>query len=263
MKKQFLLPALVLFGFTALTSCKKDNDDAVNPSVTACKVDYAITTVGTVTDSTKLTFDSQNRVIKEHTYNNNTSTGYTLYEYSSNKIVQKDYDATSTLVSQTEYRLNSNNNVSYSVLIEGGDTDNADTTWYNYNAEKNNTRRVTKNTTSFLGVSTSTYDTTWYTYTAGNLTKLEEKEGNGPKQTTVFDYGSNDAKSEFLAPEQDYSFLENIYGDNSKKLPTSVTTGSDTYTFVYQFNSDGYATQYKVMDGATTLSNNRFVYNCK
>lgn len=260
MKKRIFLPTMLLLGFTAFMSCKKNNDDAVHPSPTGCNVDYATT----ATDSTQLSYDSQGRLGKEQTFNNsNHSTGYTLYSYQTGKIIQKDYNAAGALTSQTDYYLNSNDNASYSVYIEDGDTDNSDTTWYTYNSDKNNTRRVTKNTTSILSIPTYTYDTTWYTYTAGNLTKMEKSINGGSVETTYYSYGSDDAKSEFLAPEQDYAFLQNIYGDNSDKLPVGMTTGSTHYTYVYDLTSEGYVKRYRIMDGGTTVSDNHFTYNCR
>ena len=60
MKKQLFIPALLLAGLTAITSCKKDNDDAINPSMQACKLERKITGA----DSTQLSYDSNDRVIK-------------------------------------------------------------------------------------------------------------------------------------------------------------------------------------------------------
>ncbi|MGN6645874.1 MAG: hypothetical protein ACTHJT_05020 [Cytophaga sp.] len=261
MKKQFLLPALLLIGFTsALTSCKKDKDDALSPSMQACKVDYATTNA----DSTQLTYDSEGRVTKEQTFNKSSnSQGYTLYSYAAHKITEKEYDENGNQTSQTDYYLNSNNNAGYSVYIEDGDTDNADTTWYSYDANKHNTRQVTKNTTTIVGISSSTYDTTWYTYSGNNLTKSEEKINGGDLETTVYSYGSDDAKTQFLAPGQNYSPVLGLYGETSDQLPTSATIGSTTVTYVYEFNSQGYVTRYKVVNSGVTQNDIHFTYDCK
>lgn len=209
MKKQLLLPALLLLGIAALTSCKKDNDDAVNPSKQQCTLDRKIQGA----DSTQYTYDSDNRVIKEQTFNSSgVSQGYTLYSYSSSKITEKRYNGAGTLTSQVDYKLNGNNNAEYSVYTtDGADYDNSDTTWYTYDSGRHNTRRVTKNTTVIIGISTSTYDTTWYTYTGENLTKKEVKEDGGAIETTIYSYGSDNAYSEFLAPEA--TTARNLFGD--------------------------------------------------
>jgi hypothetical protein len=261
MKKVIFLPALVLVGFTALISCKKNNDDAVNPSKQACTLDHSTTTG----DSTQSTYDSDNRVIKQQQFNNSgSSQSYTLYTYSSGKIVEKNYDATSAMTSQVDYHLNGNNNVGYSVYTtDGSDYSSSDTTWYTYDSDKHNTRRVTKNTTSnvFPIPATITNDTTWYTYTGGNLTKKEVKTNGAATVTTVYSYGSDDAKSEFLAPES--SNVTNLYGDTSAKLPTSMTQGSTTTSYVYETNSEGYATRKKEIISGVTQSDEHFYYNCK
>ncbi|HSY61024.1 MAG TPA: hypothetical protein VK796_04065 [Cytophaga sp.] len=258
MKKQILLPALLLLGVTAIISCKKNNDDAVNPSKQACTLNYQTTSA----DSSQATFDSDNRIIKLQRFNNaGSSQDYTLYTYSSSKIVEKNYDQTSALTSQVDYHLNSNNNVSYSVYTtDGSDYASSDTTWYTYDSGKHNTRRVTKNTTVVI-LPTSTYDTTWYTYTGENLTKKEVKTNGAAVVTTVYSYGSNDAKSEFLAPES--SYVTNLYGDVSSQLPSSTTEGSTTTSYVYEFNSEGYVTRKKEVQSAVTQSDIHYTYNCK
>ncbi len=259
MKKQFLLPALLLAGLAALTSCKKDKDDPLTPNTDACKIDYITTSA----DSTQLTYDSEGRVTKEQSFNNaDNSQGYTLYTYASNKITEKEYDENGDETSFIEYHLNGANNADYSVSIED-DADNNDTTWYQYDGNRRNTRRVTKNTTKIIGISTSTYDTTWYTYSGNNLTKVEEKINDGAVETTVYSYGSNEAKTQVLAPGQDYSPVLGLYGDVSNQLPTSATMGSTTVTYVYEFNSQGYVTRYKVVNSGVTQSDAHFTYDCK
>jgi len=262
MKKHFLLPALLLVGLTTtLTSCKKNKDDAVAPAVEACQIDYATTTL----DSTKITYDSQNRVIKEETFNNSDdSEGSLTYTYSSNKIVEDEYDESGDLISKTEYHLNSNNNASYSVYVEDGNTDAADTTWYLYDSNKHNTRRVTKHTTPIIGdAAIRTYDTTWYTYTGGNLSKVEVKEAGEDIQTTSYTYGSDDAKTQVFAPGQDYSHVAGLYGNPSEKLPTSATVGTTNVSYIYEFNDKGYVTRYKVVSSAVTQSDIYLKYYCK
>ncbi|WP_018343776.1 hypothetical protein [Cytophaga aurantiaca] len=257
MKTQIFLSALVLFGFTALTSCKKDTDDAVHPAQ-ACTLNHQTTSA----DSSQATYDSDNRIIKLQRFNNaGSSQEYTLYTYSSSKIVEKNYDGSSALTSQVDYHLNSNNNVAYSVYsINGVDYNSADTTWYTYDSGKHNTRRVTKNTTVVV-LPVSTYDTTWYTYTGENLTKKEVKINNGTTTTTVYSYGSDDAKSEFLAPES--SIVANLYGDVSDKLPASTTEGSTTTSYIYESNSEGYTTRKKELISGVTQSDVHYTYNCK
>lgn len=258
MKKQiFLSAALVALSLASLTSCKKDNDDAVNPTKQTCTLDRKIAG----TDSTQLSYDSDNRVTKKQRFSAGASQEYTLYTYSSNKIVEKNYNASGTLTSQVDYKLNGNNNAEYSVYTtDVSDYSNADTTWYTYDSGKHNTRRVTKNTTVIIAP-ISTYDTTWYTYTGENLTKKEVKTNNAAIVTTVYSYGSDNAYSEFLAPES--STARNLYGDYSEKLPISKTEGSTTTSYVYEFNSEGYATRKKEVVAAATNSDERYNYNCK
>jgi len=260
MKKHFLLPALLLVGLTTtLTSCKKNKDDAVNPSIEACKVDYA-TTSG---DSTQITYDAGNRVVKEESFNNSDiSQGYTIYTYSSNKIVEDEYEG-GDLISKTEYYLNSNNNASYSVYVEDGNTDAADTTWYTYDSQKHNTRRVTVHTTPVVGnLAIRTRDTVWYTYSGANLSKVEEKVQDEDVQTTTYSYGSDDAKTQILAPGQEYSHVLGLFGNPSEKLPVSATMGAASVTYVYEFNDKGYVTRYKVMTGGVPQEDVRFRYKC-
>lgn len=258
MKKHIFLPALLLMGITAITSCKKDNDDAVNPSKQACTLDHKTTSA----DSIQSTYDSENRVIKQQQFNNTGgSQSYTLYTYSSSKIVEKNYNISGTLTSQIDYYLNANNNAQYSVYTtDGSNYTNADTTWYTYDSGRHNTRRVTKHTTVVV-VPFSTYDTTWYTYTGENLTKKEVKTNIGSVETTVYSYGSDNAFSEFLAPES--SIARNLYGDYSDKLPTSKTEGSTTTSYVYEFNSEGYVTRKKEVEAGITQRDDRYYYNCK
>jgi hypothetical protein len=261
MKKQLLLPALLFLGFAAtISSCKKnDDDDAVNPSKQACTADRIITS----TDSTQVTYDSENRVIKEQTFTKSgNSLEYTLYTYSSNKIVEKTYDESGDLTEEINYHLNSNKNVAYSVSGAEANVDDADTTWYTYDSNKRLTRTVTKNTTSsFLG-DAITRDTSWFTYTGSNLTKIETSENGGDNVVTIFSYGSDDAKSEFLLPLN--SSIQNLYGETSEKLPVSATTEAITLTYVYTFNSEGYVTRYRVnAPGNTNSYDATIVYNCK
>lgn len=262
MKKVIFLPALVLIGFVAITSCKKDNDDAVNPSKQSCTLDRKIGKAPSAADSTQLSYDSDNRVTKSQRFNSTgTSQEYTLYTYSSNKITEKNYNTAGTLTSQVEYHLNGNNNAQYSVYTsDGSDYANADTTWYTYDSGKHNTRRVTKNTTVVV-VPISTYDTTWYTYTGENLTKKEVKQNGGAIITTIYSYGSDNAYSEFLTPES--STARNLYGDYSEKLPTSMTEGSTTTSYIYEFNSEGYVTRKRAQVSGTTNSDESYKYNCK
>jgi len=264
MKKHFLLPAVLLLGFTtAVTSCKKKKDDDVNPTnptPQACTVDRARTN----SDSTQATYDSNNRIIKYQTFNNSgNSDNFILYTYNSNSIVQKNYDNNGDLTAETDYYLNSNSNVSYSVHIEDGDTDNADTTWYSYDGSNHNIRRATKNTSAVIGdLKNTTYDTTWYTYSGDNLSKIDKRNDNGDMETTIYSYGTADAKSKFLVPGQDAGIL-GLFGNTSAKLPVSATSGSTTRSYFYQFNQEGYVTRYQIVNSAVTEKDIRYTYNCK
>ena len=265
MKKQILLPALLLLGFTTvITSCKKKKDDDVSPNPTnpvaqTCMVDRVLTS----TDSTQLTYDSNNRLIKDQTFDNSGSKRYALYTYSPGKIVEQQYNQSGELFAQTDYHLNSNSHASYSVYTEGGDTENADTTWYMYDGSNHNTRRATKTTTTIpvVGTKVSTYDTTWYTYSGDNLTKIVNRNNAGDIETTIYSYGNADAKSKFLSPGQDSGII-GLFGNTSNKLPISETSGSTTITYEYAFNGDGYVTRYQETEGSST-DVSRFVYNCK
>lgn len=265
MKTKFLLPALLFLGFaTAITSCKKKKDDDVtptNPIIPACTVQRALTS----NDSTEATYDSGNRLVKDQTFTRaGNSKGYTLYEYPSNKIIAKRYNESGNLSSQTDYYLNSSNNASYSVKVEEGDTDNADTTWYVYDGSNHNTRRVVKNTSTvpIVNIKTSTYDTTWYTYSGDNLSKIETRLDNGDVVTTIYSYGSVDAKSKFLVPGQDSGVL-GLFGKTSAKLPVSATSGSTTYSYNYSYNLAGYVTHYQVIKSGVLENDTRYVYMCK
>lgn len=265
MKKRILLPALLLMGFTiVITSCKKKKDDDVNPTnptIPTCRVERALTS----TDSTQATYDSGNRIVKDQTFTyTGDSKGYTLYEYPSNKIISKMYDNAGTLSSQTDYYLNSNSNASYSVYVEGGDTDNADTTWYTYDGSNHNIRRTTKNTstTPIINVKTATYDTTWYTYSGDNLSKIDARSDNGDVITTIYSYGSVDAKSKFLVPGQDSGVL-GLFGKTSAKLPISATSGSTTYSYNYNYNLAGYVTHYQAIKSGVLEIEARYVYMCR
>jgi hypothetical protein len=266
MKKQFLLPAVLLVGFaTTLTSCKKDNDDAVTPSKQECMIDHATTytAAGTRVDSAKLTYDSDSRIIKEQTFNNaGQSTDYTLYTYSSSEIVAKDYDQNGDQTTETKYQLNSNNNAIREVVIEDGNQNTADTTWYSYNSNKQVTRSVTKHTTVVI-VPVASYDTTWYTYSGGNLTKEETKTSNGDVSTTIYAYGSDDAKTEFFTPGPNLTSVRNLFGDTSDKLPTSMTADGVTTTYNYTFNGEGYVTRLEPRVSGTSQGRIDFSYNCK
>lgn len=271
MKKRILLPALLLLGSTLImTSCKKKKDDDVsptnptnpnNPGVPTCVVERAITNI----DSTQVTYDSNNRLIKDQTFNNSGgSEGYTLYTYSSSKIIEQEYDENGDLFAQTDYYLNANSNAGYSVHVEDGDTENADTTWYTYDSAKHNVRRATKNTSTIpiIGTKTASYDTTWYTYTGDNLTKIVNRNDAGDIETTIYSYGTTDAKSKFLAPGQDTGIL-GLYGSTSSKLPVSATMGSNTFTFDYVLNAEGYVTRYQITPAGAAPNITRFVYTCK
>lgn len=269
MKKQFLVPALLLVGLaTTLTSCKKDNDDAVNPSPQGCLVDR-VTTPTAAGDSIQYSYDSENRVKKIQAFDKSgNSQGSTVYTYTSNKIVEANYDADNTVTDKVTYFLNSNNNVDYSVAVmkdASGEDDlnNADTTWYSYNGDKQNTMRATRNiTTNILGITTSSYDTTRYTYSSGgNLNKVEESINGAEPTTTVYSYGSDDAKNELFTPES--SEIRNLYGDSSKKLPISKSQNGSTLLYVYTFNSEGYPTRYEIKNGATTQETYNISYDCK
>lgn len=266
MKKQFLLPAVLVLGLaTTLTSCKKDNDDAVTPSVQQCSVDYVLND----DDSVKVTYDSQNRIEKEQTFSKSTknSQDYTLYEYSSGKIVEKMYDADGDIQSEVNYHLNANDNVEYSVAFDkdasgNNDVDNSDTTWYTYDSDRRVTTTITNNRTDYVITQTVSRDTSWFSYSNGNLTKVENKVGNGAKVTTIYSYGSDDAKSEFLVPMPGDASIRNIYGNTSDKLPTDMTAPGTTINYAYQFNSEGYATRVDVT--AAGVSNRTDIYyNCK
>ena len=266
MKKQLLLPALLLLGFTTvITSCKKKKDDDVtpnptNPVVQTCTVERAITS----TDSTQVTYDSNNRLIKDQTFNSTGSLRYALYTYSPGKIVEQQYNQSGELYKQTDYHLNSNNVASYSVYIEDGDIENSDTTWYLYDGSNHNIRRATKNTSTIpiIGTKTATYDTTWYTYTGDNLTKIVDRNDDGDIETTVYSYGNDDAKSKFLSPGQEDSGIIGLFGNTSAKLPVSETSGSNTTKYDYTFNNEGYVTRYQEVT-PTSTNITRYVYNCK
>ncbi|WP_299251447.1 hypothetical protein [uncultured Cytophaga sp.] len=261
MKKQFLLPALILSGIVAFTSCKKkDNDNAVNPSIQTCMVNYA--TNGN--DSIKVTYDNQNRVTKYQLFDksNNDSKSYSLFTYTTNKIIEKQYDDNSEFTNEINYYLNANQNVGYSMSYDGSNVNEADTTWYTYNANQQNTRRVVKNTSSIITIPIITYDTIWYTYSGNNISKVDKKIDNGNIETTVYSYGTVDAKSEFLAPEQG-SVITNLYGKTSEKLPISKTEGSNTSTYVYNFNSEGYVIRAQTLNGGNVDADFRIAYNCK
>ncbi len=267
MKKQFLLPAVLLVGLaTTLTSCKKDNDDAVTPSKQACSVDYILND----DDSLKVTYDGQNRIEKEEVFSKATKNtkGYTLYEYSSGKIVEKSYDADGDIESEINYHLNANDNVEYSVAFDkdasgNNDFDNADTTWYKYDSDRRVERTITHDRTDFVITQALSRDTTWFSYSSGNLTKVESKIGNGAKATTIYSYGSDDAKSEFLVPMPGDATIRNIYGNTSDKLQTSMTEGGTTVSYAYQFNSEGYATRVDASPAAGINNRTDIYYNCK
>lgn len=265
MKKQFLLPAVLLVGFaTTLTSCKKDNDDAVTPSKQACSVEYILN----ADDSLKVSYDSQERISKEEIFSKSSgnSQAYVTYDYSSGKIVEKTYVG-GDIQSEVNYHLNANDNVEYSVAFDkdasgNNDFDNADTTWYLYDSERHVTRTITHDRTDFIITQGLSKDTSWFTYSGGNLTKEERKIGNAASTTSFYTYGNNDATSEFLVPMPGDASIRNIYGKTSQKLPIAKASGGTTVTYGYTFNSEGYVTR---VDETTSGANNRtdIYYNCK
>jgi len=260
MKRQFLLSALILSGFIAFTSCKKKKDDnAINPAVQQCMINYD--TNGN--DSLKVTYDSQNRVIKSQVFDktNNNSKSYSLYTYNTNDIIEQQFDNNSVLTQKITYHLNSNKNVDYSSSYNG--TNEADTSWFTYNVNQQLTRRATKNTSiNIINVTTITHDTIWYTYSGNNISKVDKKINNGNIVTTVYSYGTNDVKSNFLAPEQ-ASIITNLYGKTSEKLAVSKTEGSTTTTYTYTFNTNGYVTRAQLMNGGNVVADIHYAYNCQ
>lgn len=264
MKKQILFPALLLLGFTTvITSCKKKKDENVNPTnpIASCVVSRAITNE----DSTQATYDSENRLIKDQTFGNTgASEGYSLYTYTTGKITEQSYGGDGNLDFKIDYHLNSNNHTSYSVYVEDGDTENADTTWYQYDGSNHNVRRATKSTSTVpvIGTKVITYDTTWYTYTEDNLSKIVSRNNDGDTETTVYSYGTADAKTKILVPAQ-HQGIVGLFGNSSSKLPVSQTQGSTTLTYDYQFNNEGYVTRYQINIPASNPEVVRFVYNCK
>lgn len=261
MKKHLLFPALLIAGIATISSCKKDKDkdpDAINPAIQKCMVDYIISE----NDSTRSTYDSENRIIKFQTFDktNNDSKGYLLVDYTTDKITQSGFNQNSDLIFKTEFKLNSNKNAQYAVNFDESNASNNDTTWFTYNGDQQLTRKVTKNSQVII-FDIITYDTIWYSYTGNNLTKVESKTNDGPIETTTYSYGSDNAKTEFLAPEQYY--ITNLLGKASEKLPISMTEGSTTENYIYEFNSDNFVTRAITKIGGTTEEDSRYYYTCK
>jgi hypothetical protein len=258
MKKQFLLSALILSGFIAFTSCKKKKDDSVIiPAIQQCMINTAVNG----NDSTKVTYDSQNRVVKSQVFDKttNNSKWYSLYTYNANNLVEQQYDNNSVLIQTITYHLNANNTVAYSNSNDG--KNELDTTWFTYNGNQQLTRRATKNTSIHV-VNIITRDSTWYTYNGNNISQVAEKSNTGNIVTTLYSYGSMDAKSAFLAPEQG-TLITNLYGKTSEKLAVSKTQGSTTTTYTYTLNTNGYVSRAQVLSGGNVVSDFHYSYNCQ
>jgi hypothetical protein len=193
---------------------------------------------------------------------------FIVYPYNTNNIVEQQYDKNSVLIQTITYHLNANNTAAYSNSNDG--KNEADTTWFTYNGNQQLTRRATKNSSinvvNATVITTITHDTIWYTYSGNNILQVAEKSNNGNIATTIYSYGTDDAKSDFLAPEQG-TLITNLYGKPSQKLPVSKTQGTTTTTtttYTYTFNPNGYVTRaQQILSGGNVVSDTHYSYNCQ
>ena len=247
---------LFLFATVLLTviSCKKEETLAeVTPPITNLTKDCKITKVvqNQITNGVSAhykdydyTYDTSGRLTNEDETCYICSDGLRFKYVYTNDTVKEINKITNKVIKI--FVLNGQGYPKYSASHYSTDTTR---TYYTYNA---------------LGylIKDSTYST------SPNVTTYEWVDGNNTKQinsgqTTYIDYLAD--KSAALLPKRDpFGPLEAVKtGKGSKNLRNKIGNGSDSVTYQYQYNADGYVSKVIAPVTATFTDERNFIYTCK
>ena len=195
-----LLTVLVSVSFFA---CGDDEDDGGNgdkPSPTNKRLVKITTEEGNTTFCNEYTYDSKGRVVKVVNKKNGNNTGHTIYTYTDNLIVKKQYYTSGSVVNETQYELENGLIVkkSYGKYIH-----------YTYN--NGYLATLTRSKGGVL------YNCTWRDENLQSLKSVDDEGGDS------YEYTSYATPKDFIY--QDHiddvdSELAPFYGKSSKNLPS-------------------------------------------
>lgn len=245
-----------------IQSCKKKDEPApaASVSISGCVVQN-VKMAGQ--DFITYTYDNSNKISSFITVEPSTGVISTnQVTYSGSTMTTKEYNGNNTLINTTIAVLNSDDNLSSSIST-GIDTsyNNGtkvarnvyDTASYQYDADKFLIKEIHKTRTVEIisGNVAFKKDSIGYIIQNENIVSANEKfiylNLNSQDISTTFTYGTDLNKSVQMVDAWGVAFIPNSHrGKTSKYLvqtETSSGTYTDTFSFTYTFDSNGYMTE--------------------
>jgi len=257
--KPFLFSLLVIAFATAIFSCKKDSSSST-PSVPLLQKTTSLSQGG-VPASVTYTYDG-NRLIKAVNQDNS----YFTVEYSTNTVIEKDYNTNNQLTGSMVYSLNQQG---YAVSAIGSSSKSC------YALLKDrmpitNTLKLSGSKSITFSYDADGYMTLMSTIDATGIVTLSFIVSNGNQVTTTIAYSgvniiqNNQYLSDKVNTTGSQNMGMNFLGKQNRNLVGSVISTSNgnsiLETFTYQYDSQGRPIVQTIMENGQLYRTNSYQY---